>query len=251
MNVTRLLNRAVWLPFIAHPPRLFRCEICAGLRLMVRTNADESIGSRCLSCRGTVFHRGMFKVLRDIFGADLERLNGGSVYEVSAHGALYQVFLRLAPTVGFTFTGSEFLDGWQPGQIYDGVRCENLESLTFADRSFDLVTSSGLMEHVENDAAAYREVHRVLKPGGYYIFTIPYFPGRATRAIAWRRNGVIEYDGEPEYHADPFRGYKVLTWRHYGDDLVDTLRAAGLSGSVIGIPVAGYTGKFPVVVARR
>jgi SAM-dependent methyltransferase len=46
------------------------------------------------------------------------------------------------------------------------VRVADAEKLEFADRSFDLVYSHGVLHHTPDAAAAVREVHRVLAPGG-------------------------------------------------------------------------------------
>ena len=43
------------------------------------------------------------------------------------------------------------------------------ESLDFADESFDLVYSHGVLHHTPDTARAVREIHRVLKPGGRAI----------------------------------------------------------------------------------
>ena len=40
------------------------------------------------------------------------------------------------------------------------------ESLPFADASFDVVYSNGVLHHTPDTASAVREVHRVLRPGG-------------------------------------------------------------------------------------
>lgn len=45
--------------------------------------------------------------------------------------------------------------------------------LPFADRSFDLVTCSEVIEHPENFRALLREAHQVLRPGGLLVLTTP------------------------------------------------------------------------------
>ncbi|HWS52984.1 MAG TPA: class I SAM-dependent methyltransferase [Pyrinomonadaceae bacterium] len=45
-------------------------------------------------------------------------------------------------------------------------RVADAEALEFADGSFDLVYSNGILHHTPDAAAAVREVHRVLAPGG-------------------------------------------------------------------------------------
>jgi len=44
----------------------------------------------------------------------------------------------------------------------------------FSDESLDLVITSDAMEHVCLDDLAHREIYRVLKPSGVYIFTVPH-----------------------------------------------------------------------------
>ena len=43
------------------------------------------------------------------------------------------------------------------------------EALPFDDASFDAVTMIGVIEHIDDDSAALREIHRVLRPGGVAI----------------------------------------------------------------------------------
>mgnify|MGYP000229838353 CR=1 FL=1 len=44
------------------------------------------------------------------------------------------------------------------------------EGLPFADESFDLVLGHAVLHHIPNLQAAFREFHRVLRPGGVFFF---------------------------------------------------------------------------------
>ncbi len=50
---------------------------------------------------------------------------------------------------------------------YDGAH------LPLAEASMDLVLSFEVLEHVPDEAVALQEIHRVLKPGGEIIFSVP------------------------------------------------------------------------------
>lgn len=49
----------------------------------------------------------------------------------------------------------------------------NEERLPYADASFDLVTCTEVVEHIEHYRESLREVHRVLRPGGVFVVTTP------------------------------------------------------------------------------
>ena len=45
--------------------------------------------------------------------------------------------------------------------------------LRFEDASFDVLTTSHMLEHVADDLKVMREMHRVLAPGGWAVITVP------------------------------------------------------------------------------
>ncbi|MBI4000232.1 MAG: class I SAM-dependent methyltransferase [Nitrospira defluvii] len=57
-------------------------------------------------------------------------------------------------------------------------------TLPFASGSFDLVSMNMVVEHLDDPAAQFREIHRVLSPGGLCVFHTP--NGRSIGTIAAR-----------------------------------------------------------------
>lgn len=48
-------------------------------------------------------------------------------------------------------------------------------AMPFADHSFDIVLATDIIEHVDDDLLALREIRRVLRPGGRALITVPAF----------------------------------------------------------------------------
>ncbi len=65
-------------------------------------------------------------------------------------------------------------DLFAEGYTYpDFVEEMNVLKLPFEDAYFDLVICNHVLEHIENDSQAMREIHRVLKNGGKAILQVP------------------------------------------------------------------------------
>jgi SAM-dependent methyltransferase len=56
------------------------------------------------------------------------------------------------------------------------VRVGRLEELPWADASFDLITCLDVIEHTPDDRVALSELHRVCRPGGWLLVTVPAYP---------------------------------------------------------------------------
>jgi SAM-dependent methyltransferase len=86
------------------------------------------------------------------------------------------------------------------------------DTLPFADHSFHAVAALDVLEHLDDDVAAAREIHRVLVPGGAAVIFVP------ALNILWGHNDVISHHR---------RRYSRETLRR-------TLTAAGFSLSHLG-----------------
>ena len=197
-----------------------RCPFC-GPTLLLRW-ADDELAVRCLRCRGSAVHLSLGRVLQEL----RPELRGLRVLELSSRGALANWLRRSGAQATFT----EFLEDTAPGIVRGGVRCEDVQRLTFADASFDLVTHTDVFEHVEDDAAGFRELRRVLAPGGLTVFSVPLSASAQTRERVRRIGSDLHYLLPPEYHGDRLRGTgRVLSWRDYGGDIVQRLQRAGFA----------------------
>ena len=51
----------------------------------------------------------------------------------------------------------------------------DIHQIPFGENHFDVVLCNHVLEHVQDDIQAMREIHRVLKPGGWAILQVPFF----------------------------------------------------------------------------
>jgi SAM-dependent methyltransferase len=96
-----------------------------------------------------------------------------------------------------------------------GVLRGDARRLPFPDATFDVVITSEVLEHIQDDVAAIAEMVRVLKPGGRFAATVP---AQLPETINWKLSD--------EYHAPKSPGGHVRIYSR--TELTAKLRAAGL-----------------------
>jgi len=123
------------------------------------------------------------------------------------------------------YSASQYFPDVPRGEFHavHGWQCQDLENLTFPDSSIDLFISQDVMEHIFDPEKAFREIARVLKPGGAHIFTVPIInKEKASECWASRGDGGdIIYHQEAEYHGNPVDDKGSLVTMHWGFDLAD------------------------------
>ena len=135
------------------------------------------------------------------------------------------------------YNASYFYSNIAPGESHpkQGYRCENLENLTFSDESFDLFITQDVMEHIFDPAKAFKEIARVLKPGGAHIFTVPIInKEKQTECWASRdENGETIYHHEAEYHGNPIDNKGSLVTMLWGYDIAEFIQKEAYTPTTI------------------
>ena len=127
----------------------------------------------------------------------------------------------------------EFDQGIADVELING----DLGHIETRSESVDIVMSRSVMEHVADPASVYAEIHRVLRPGGYFIFLTPnlldyasiiakWVPNRLHPWIVSRTEGRAPEDVFPVCYRTNTRravyrwarasGFEVLTFRYLG-----------------------------------
>lgn len=87
-------------------------------------------------------------------------------------GNMYHHLSRYGDVIGVENHPAPVKVGQERG--YD-IRLDDAGALDFPDASFDLVTALDVIEHNDDDVGILREAHRVLKPGGLVLISVPAF----------------------------------------------------------------------------
>ena len=224
--------------------RIAYCPVCGCRRVAVKFDANE-MAIRCLSCRASAVTMSIVSVLRRV-APDIGSLD---VYELSSRGPLF----RYLNSHSKSLAASEYFADVASGEFRNGMQCQDVQRLSYPGASFDICTFTEVFEHVPDDLKGFSEIFRVLKPGGFFVFSVPLQGEYATveRAVI-SAGGQVQHLLPPEYHGDPLcESRPILAFRNYGRDITDRLRSAGFAKAEIVMPGDAIPWGFsrPVVVA--
>lgn len=188
----------------------------------------------CKSCGSTNRQRTLAYTLISLLRRRLA-CDGTALSQLSYHGKPIEIwdtdtFSPLCRRLGSiaNITLSKYLPEAPFGlELAAGVFNIDLQRINFESSRFDVILSSDVMEHVRDDRSAHLEIFRCLKPGGAYVFTVPYIQqnSRTIRLVDTSTHQDIFLE-PPHYHGDPITG-NILSYRIYGRDLIQQLGEIG------------------------
>ncbi len=197
------------------------CPGCGGGHFLSLQQND--LMTRCTSCWATAMNLSLIPVGH----GHSKKQKIGAAWEMSTYGATL-IYLKKEITVVHQ---SEYFIGVPSGQLVNGVMCQDVQQLSFADESIDLITSNQVFEHVADDIRGFAECYRVLRHGGALVLGIPLHDIPVSRQLAELKDGKLVFFGTPEYHGSRTTGPNSVPtfWHHSIHDICARISTVGFT----------------------
>ncbi len=184
----------------------YQCPVCENRFRKLLPYGNKGADNRlCPSCMSLERHRLLWLYLKNRTTFFTTRYN-------VLHVAPEQSFLkRFRAMPNLTYTTADLVSPLADVKM-------DIQDIPFPDNTFDVVFCNHVLEHVDDDKVAMKEIFRVIKPGGWAIMQVP---------IQWENNYTFE-DPSITTEADRekfFGQYDHV--RFHGTDYPDRLRSAG------------------------
>jgi SAM-dependent methyltransferase len=194
------------------------CPICQLDTTFVATGSWLRDNLWCQKCEGGSIPRE--RALALVLERELPDWRNLSIHESSPISrGLSAKLIKCAPR----YVGSQLFPSGIRGELVNGWRNEDIECATFPDRTFDLVITQDVTEHVFNPARMFQDIFRTLRPGGIYLSTFPIHKssvGPMVQLAGMSGDGEITYFRDPpEYHGNPIDSDGSLVTWEYGYDI--------------------------------
>ena len=212
MNV-RLMRRlaGAWLHDrrqFARPWLARTCPICGYTGVFVSVGHPPRWDARCPQCGGRERHRLMHLWVHEGGG---DKLAGKRILHFAPEKSLMRQ-MRGNPLY-------ETADLHQPGLTHR----VDITKVPLPDAGYDVVIANHVLEHIDDDREAMRELFRLLKPGGLALLSVPI---NATRQQTYEDASISDAAGRfAHFSAEDHR-------RYYGLDFADRLAEVGFRTSI-------------------
>jgi len=165
----------------------FECNIC-GKKLRKFLQAGE-IEKLCPNCGALSRTRRLWNLLTsDFFSENIE------ILDFSPSRSIYKQFRKNTSYKNIIYTSSVYSDDFLGDVKY------NITNINCEDNKFDLIICYHILEHIEDDNQAMRELYRVLKRGGTCIIQTPFAEGEIQEDLTIKSKAErLKYYGQEDH----------------------------------------------------
>lgn len=204
----RLLELALALRALLFVGQKYVCP-CCGRKLRAFTRGGVSLRVRplgyCPRCNSKARHRRIWLFLEHKTNLFTDRLH---LLYVSPN---YSFSRRFARMPNLSYVGLDYRD-----RLNTHIKA-NPAATPLCSNTFDAIVCVHVLEHLQDDRQAIRELYRVLKPGGWAVISVPIRLDQKTF-----EDPTITSPAERE------RAFgETVHVRFYGYDLIDRLKGGG------------------------
>lgn len=182
----------------------FYCPVCErGFRKFFKFGVNPRLNARCPGCGSLERHRLLWIALYDLQDKSLIQ-RGGRLLHVAPEPCLAEKFRQEYDYLSIDLDGKK------------AMMAMDLTAMTFDDNSFNAIVCNHVLEHIQDDKKAMKELYRVLKPGGWASIQVP-IKGDITQedlSVTDPKERLRLYGQEDHV-------------RYYGRDFAERLKKAG------------------------
>ncbi len=195
--------------FVADPLQILdgktkQCSLCAYHGRFWSYGQPSRRGSRCPQCLSLERHRlyGLLLAERP------DTIKGKSVLHFAPETQITGLIQKYQP---LTYVTADI----EPGLAQ---RQEDMTQLKIGENEYDIAIANHVLEHIPADAKAFSEIHRILRPGGQFLVSVPIIEGWET---------TYENDNIKTAHDRSLHFGRYNHVRYYGRDFVTRFEKAG------------------------
>lgn len=213
---------------------LIKCDVCGKLTYAINNNPENIRESlKCHNCGATTRQRQIAKLICQTIGikslSEIDKYSG-HIYNTESFGPVHNQLLK---TKHYIFS-EYFGENYKSGEKVNNILNEDLTKLSFKNKTFDIVVSSDVFEHISKPYKAHKEVYRILKNGGSHIFTVPFYENQyldETRVVI--QNNKIKNILKPMYHLDGIRPDEgILVYNIFSLEMLIKLKEIGFDTKI-------------------
>ncbi|HEY4002811.1 MAG TPA: class I SAM-dependent methyltransferase [Candidatus Xenobia bacterium] len=119
------------------------------------------------------WHLGRLRLLESLLDEWLPKRQGNTILDFGCGTGGNLTTLRKYGDVTGVDVSKQAVEACRRDGFENVIRIKPNVPLPFADQSYNLITTLDVLEHVDDDVAALRDLHRVLTPGGLLVVFVP------------------------------------------------------------------------------